>query len=119
MSCIFCKIVSGQISSTKLFEDAQSIVIKDVNPQAKRHFLVIPKVHHDGMHSLFPKGGDRSVGESLMGHLLGVAAQVAHDQGLLPSGFRTVINTGQGGGQTVFHLHVHLLGGGPVSERMA
>ncbi len=104
-NCLFCKIVAGGIPAAKIFEDERAVVFRDINPQAPTHALVIPRAH---VASLAEAGeGD----ESLLGHLLLVAARVARDEGLAESGYRTVINTGAGAGQTVFHIHVHLLGG--------
>jgi histidine triad (HIT) family protein len=103
--CIFCKIVAGGIPAAKIFEDERAVVFRDINPQAPTHALVIPCAH---VASLAEAG---EADESLLGHLLLVAARVARDEGLAESGYRTVINTGAGAGQTVFHIHVHLLGG--------
>jgi histidine triad (HIT) family protein len=104
-NCLFCKIVAGEIPAAKVFEDDRAVVFRDINPQAPTHALVIPRQH---VASLNEAGeGD----ESLLGHLLLVAARVAREGGLEESGYRTVINTGAGAGQSVFHIHVHLLGG--------
>ena len=103
--CIFCKIVAGEIPAAKIFEDERAVAFRDLNPQAPTHALVIPRAH---IASLADAGdGD----EALLGHLLRVAARVARDEGHAEGGFRTVINTGAEAGQTVFHLHVHVLGG--------
>jgi histidine triad (HIT) family protein len=109
-TCIFCKIVAGTISSPRVYEDSQFICIRDIQPQAKTHLLLIPKVH---LPSLVEANAN------LMGPMMELAVKIAHEQGLLPQGFRTVINTGEGGGQTVFHLHVHLLGGGNLRGEFA
>ncbi len=104
MSCLFCKIVSGEIPSTAVYEDASSYAFADIHPQAPVHVLIIPRTHipsTDGM--------DESH-RSLLGHLMWVAAQIARDKGL-GKGYRIVVNTGSDGGQTVDHLHLHLLGG--------
>ncbi|HWS85492.1 MAG TPA: histidine triad nucleotide-binding protein [Pyrinomonadaceae bacterium] len=104
-TCIFCKIVAGGIPAAKIFEDERAVVFRDINPQAPTHALVIPRAH---VASLNEAGeGD----EALLGHLLLIAARVAREEGLGESGYRTVINTGAGAGQSVFHIHVHLLGG--------
>ncbi|XZG70867.1 histidine triad nucleotide-binding protein [Chitinibacteraceae bacterium HSL-7] len=110
--CIFCKIAAGQIPVNALYEDDEVIVLNDINPVAPVHFLVIPKQH---VVSLAHAGDEH---QALLGKLLRVATQVAHEQGL-EHGFRTIINTGEGGGQTVFHLHVHVLGGAGLSPRIA
>lgn len=103
--CIFCKIVAGEIPAAKIFEDERAIVFRDINPQAPTHALVIPREH---VASLDEASEDN---EALLGHLLLVAARVARDEGLAESGYRTVVNTGAEAGQTVFHIHVHLIGG--------
>jgi histidine triad (HIT) family protein len=104
MDCLFCKIVAGEIPSKKLYEDDQVIVIADINPQAPVHALIVPKRH---IASLAQASREDA---SLLGHLHAVAAELACQQHLA-YGFRTVINVGRDGGQTVDHLHVHLLGG--------
>jgi histidine triad (HIT) family protein len=109
-SCIFCKIVSGQIPSPRIYEDSDFIVIRDIQPQAKTHLLVLPKAHVASLADAFPGEGE-ALPVPAVERLLKVATQVARKEGLVPGGFRTVINTGAGGGQTVFHLHVHLLAG--------
>jgi histidine triad (HIT) family protein len=116
-SCIFCKIVSGQIPSEKLYEDARVICIRDIHPQAKTHLLVIPKAHVASLAEAFPENGSGQ--EGLLGHAMAAVTRIARERGLLPGGFRTVINTGVEGGQTVFHLHIHILGGEPLRGMMA
>ncbi len=103
--CIFCKIVAGEIPAAKIFEDERAVAFRDVNPQAPMHALVIPRAH---IASLADAG---EADEALLGHLLLVAARVARDEGHAEGGFRTVVNTGAGAGQTVFHVHIHVLGG--------
>jgi histidine triad (HIT) family protein len=103
--CIFCKIVAGEIPAAKLFEDERAVAFGDVNPQAPTHALVIPRAHVASL------GDAAESDEALLGHLLLVAARVAREAGHAEGGFRTVINTGAAAGQTVFHLHVHVLGG--------
>lgn len=114
MSCIFCKIVDGQIPSTRLYEDEHAIVIRDLHPQAAIHLLVIPKVH---VKSLAENFEDEGKGRETIGRLFSAANAAAKKEGLLPAGYRSVINTGVGGGQSVFHLHLHLLGGEKLNER--
>jgi histidine triad (HIT) family protein len=109
-SCIFCKIIAGQIPSPRVYEDSDFIAIRDIQPQAKTHLLVLPKSHVSSLDEAFP-GGGAAPSVPALGRLLEVATQVARSQGLLPGGFRSVINTGIKGGQTVFHLHLHLLAG--------
>ena len=104
-NCIFCKIAAGEIPAAKVFEDERAFVFRDINPQAPTHALVIPRAHVASLN----EAGEAD--EALLGHLLLVAARVARDGGLAEDGYRTVVNTGAGAGQTVFHVHVHLLGG--------
>ncbi len=99
--CIFCKIARGEYNTDFLFEDEQVVAFKDINPQAPTHVLVIPRKHYSSVKELDD--------ETLMGHLITAAKKVAEKLGL--SDFRIVVNTGPKAGQTVFHLHVHLLGG--------
>jgi histidine triad (HIT) family protein len=94
-----------EVPGDVVYEDDQSFVIRDINPQAPTHLLVIPTEHLESLDEASQKD------EKLLGHLLRVAARVANDEGLAESGYRTVINTGAGAGQSVFHLHVHVLGG--------
>lgn len=108
-NCIFCRIIQGDIPSPKLYEDESCICIRDIQPQAKVHLLVIPKKHIATLSEAFPENG---LGETtLLGRLLEVGTRLARQEKLLPLGFRTVINTEKGAGQTVFHIHLHLLGG--------
>lgn len=103
--CIFCKIAQGQIPVQKLAEDEHGLAFPDLNPQAPTHALVIPKKHLASL---------AEVGDAdwpLVGALHALAVKVAKAKGLAPGGFRTVTNTGPDAGQTVFHLHLHLLGG--------
>jgi histidine triad (HIT) family protein len=104
MDCLFCKIAAGTIPVTRLYEDQQVLAFPDINPQAPVHVLVIPKQHVTSI------AHTTKVDEAMLGHLLAAAAEVAKLQAL-GDGYRLVINTGQDGGQTVEHLHVHLLGG--------
>lgn len=109
--CIFCKIIQGEIPSPRVYEDADFICIRDIRPQAKTHLLVIPKAHLPTLE----QGADDP---ELMGKFLATTTKIAREQGLLPAGFRSVINTGVAGGQTVFHLHLHILGGETLSESL-
>jgi len=108
MSCIFCKIVDGSIPSTAVYQDELCYAFADLNPQAPVHVLVVPRKHISSLDET-----DQSDG-ALLGHLLRVAAQIAQSKGLT-KGYRVVLNTGQDGGQSVDHLHVHLLGGRPMA----
>jgi histidine triad (HIT) family protein len=108
-SCLFCRIIAGEIPTDFVHQDDRSIVIRDINPQAPTHLLVIPKEHLESLDEASQSD------EALLGHLLRVGARVANEAGLAESGYRTVINTGAGAGQSVFHLHVHVLGGRPMN----
>lgn len=102
--CIFCKIVAGSIPSRKVYEDEEFLAFHDINPVAPVHFMIVPKAHVDSL---------AACGEAhaaMLGRLFLLAPRLAREQGL-PDGFRTVINTGRAGGQEVFHLHVHIIGG--------
>ncbi|MFA6179212.1 MAG: histidine triad nucleotide-binding protein [Candidatus Methylopumilus sp.] len=102
--CIFCKIVQGDIPSTRIYEDEDVIVFNDIHPIAPIHFLIVPRVHIDSLAACDAQH------QSLLGKMLLLAPKLAKDQGL--PGFRTMINTGREGGQEVFHIHVHVFGGG-------
>lgn len=102
--CIFCKIVNGNIPSKKIYEDEDLIVFFDIKPMAKVHFLLVPKLHVETL-----KDCDSSH-QLLLGKMLLLAPKLAKEQGL--AGFKTLINTGREGGQEVFHLHMHVFGGG-------
>lgn len=106
--CIFCKIASGSISSKKIYEDADVIAFHDINPSAPVHFLIVPKLH---VASLADCDAQH---QALLGKVLLLAPQLAKEQGL--AGFKTLINTGREGGQEVFHLHVHVLGGSKLAK---
>ena len=108
-SCLFCRIVAKEIPADFVHEDDRAAVIRDLNPQAPTHLLVIPRDHLESLDDASQKD------EALLGHLLRVAARVANAAGLAEDGYRTVINNGAGAGQSVFHLHVHVLGGRPMN----
>jgi len=104
-NCIFCRLINGETAADVLYQDARALAFRDSNPQAPVHALVVPKDHIESLDDI----GQRD--EALLGHLMRVAARVANQHGLADTGYRTVINTGAGAGQSVFHLHVHVLGG--------
>ncbi|HSS21854.1 MAG TPA: histidine triad nucleotide-binding protein [Pyrinomonadaceae bacterium] len=108
-NCLFCRILAKEIPAEIVSQDERSIVIRDINPQAPTHLLVIPQEHIESLDDASQKD------EALLGHLLRVAARVANAAGLAEGGYRTVINNGAGAGQSVFHLHVHVLGGRPMN----
>lgn len=109
MATLFTKIIKGEIPGQIIFEDSECAVIADIQKQAPQHFLVIPKKE---LRSVAHASEQDKV---LMGHLLLTAAKVARDLGIAETGYRLVINTGMDGGQSVDHLHIHLLGGRPMS----
>lgn len=104
MSCLFCRIVAGEIPSTAVYQDDLIYAFADIGPKAPVHILVIPREH---IGSLADAGEDK---RALLGHLLWAAREIAREKGLA-KGYRIVVNTGDDGGQTVNHLHLHLLGG--------
>ncbi len=114
MSCVFCKIIAGEIPATRVLETDRVLAFKDINAQAPTHVLLVPKTHYASLNDI-PTPDIPSV----MGALYGAAREVTETLGLSESGFRTVINTGKWGGQTVFHLHLHLLGGRQLGPGMA
>lgn len=103
--CLFCKIVEKKIPAKIVYEDDQAVAFDDIHPQAPVHTLVIPKKHVAAMQECAEPD------QALLGHLLLACSKVAKLKGLSESGYRVVINTGRDGGQTVFHLHLHVTGG--------
>ncbi|SFM55308.1 histidine triad (HIT) family protein [Ectothiorhodospira mobilis] len=103
--CIFCRIAQGEIPSDTVFEDDEVLAFRDLNPQAPVHILVIPKRHIATLNDLSAEDA------GLVGRLHWVAAQLARQEGIAEDGYRTVINCNPAGGQSVYHLHLHLLGG--------
>lgn len=101
-SCIFCKIINGDIASKKVYEDDKAFAFYDIDPQAPVHVLIVPKRHIESMNEC---------DSSVMAHMLDVAKSLANSLNLADDGYRIVVNTGLNGGQTVSHLHFHLLGG--------
>lgn len=106
--CLFCRIVARTIPSKIVFEDDVAVAFEDVNPQAPVHVLVVPRRHVGSIAEL------QAADAGLMGHLMVAGAAIAKQKGVSESGYRIVINTGKNGGQTVFHLHLHVLGGRPM-----
>ena len=104
MDCIFCKIVSGEIPSTKVYEDDTVVAFNDLSPQAPVHVLIIPKEHIASCDEVTDENC------AVVGHIFAVAAKIAKEKGLT-NGYRVVNNCGEEGGQTVLHLHFHLMGG--------
>jgi histidine triad (HIT) family protein len=105
--CLFCRIVRGEIPCNKVYEDDEVLAFHDINPVAPVHFMLVPKLHLASLAEV------EDVHGKLLGKMLLLAPRLAKDQGL-NNGFRTVINTGNGGGQEIFHLHIHVIGGGNI-----
>ena len=110
--CIFCKIITGDIPSANVFRDEQVTAFRDLNPAAPTHILLVPNKHIDSINML--TNGD----EQLIGHLFTTAKQIATQEGIAEGGYRLIINTNAHAGQTVFHIHLHLLGGAPMKHPM-
>jgi histidine triad (HIT) family protein len=102
-NCLFCKICKGEIPADKLYEDDEILAFRDINPEAPVHFLVIPKKHISGPADV------KEEDERLMGKMMRIGSQVAEQEGI--NHFRAVFNNGAQAGQTVFHIHMHILGG--------
>lgn len=112
MDCLFCKIVAGDIPSTKVYEDDTILAFRDIAPQAPTHILVIPKIHIPSC------DGVTEENSPVVAHIFEVIPQIAHAEGL-QNGYRVVSNCGQDAGQTVPHLHFHILGGTQLNLEMA
>ena len=111
-NCIFCKIISGEIPGTIVYRDEDSTAFRDIKPVAPTHILIVPNRHIDSVNAL------EEADEKLTGHLIHVAGQLAKNEGIDMTGYRIIINTGPDGGQAVFHLHVHLIGGQRMKHPM-
>ncbi len=110
--CIFCKIIKGDITSINVYRDEQVTAIRDINPAAPTHILILPNRHIDSVNAL------SNDDEQLIGHLFTTAKQLAAQEGVADGGYRLIMNTGADGGQTVLHIHLHLLGGAPMKHPM-
>lgn len=110
--CIFCKIIKGEIPSTKVYEDEKILAFKDINPAAPIHILVIPKKHIKSLVELEKED------EILIGKIYTVINKIAEEQGVKEKGYRVIVNCGKDGGQEVGHLHFHLLAGKPLGEKI-
>jgi histidine triad (HIT) family protein len=106
--CLFCKVIEGKIPSSKVYEDEKAYAFNDINPQAPTHVLIVPKKHIVGLKEATPEDAE------LLGYCQLVAAKIARERGI-ENGYRTVYNVGAGAGQSVFHLHLHLIGGRNLS----
>ena len=104
-NCIFCKILAGEIPGKCVYEDDRVVALVDINPQAPHHYLIVPRKHIRTTLDLTTADND------LIGHIFQVAGKIVHDYGFADDGFRIVNNCNEGGGQVVWHIHFHLLGG--------
>lgn len=110
--CIFCKILEGKIPSQTVYKDEKVTAFRDVHPLAPVHILIVPNQHIDDLNGV--TSGD----ETSLGHMFTMARLIAEKEGIQDSGYRVVVNTGSQAGQTVFHLHMHLLGGKQLSNKL-
>lgn len=108
MSCLFCRIVAGEIPASRVFEDDDLLAFNDVHPQAPMHVLIVPKAHVATTNDLRPEQ------DAVVGAMIRRAAAIAADRGYADAGYRTVFNCNKDAGQSVFHLHLHVLGGRPL-----
>ena len=106
--CLFCRIVEGNLPASIVFQDERLIAFEDINPQAPTHLLIVPRRHVATLNELTAED------DGLVGEIIRRAAAIAKDRGIAEGGFRTVFNCNAGAGQTVFHIHLHLLGGRPL-----
>lgn len=107
-SCIFCRIVANQATANILYRDQQVTAFRDLHPQGPTHLLIVPNRHIDSLNDM------QAEDEALIGYMFAVARRLAAKEGVDQSGYRIVLNTNREGGQTVFHLHLHLIGGRPM-----
>jgi histidine triad (HIT) family protein len=107
-ACLFCKIANGEIESEIAYTDDQVVAFEDVNPQAPVHTLVIPKKHISTVNDLNESDNE------LMGHMLSIGKKLAKEKGISDKGYRMILNTNREAGQSVFHIHLHLMGGRPM-----
>jgi histidine triad (HIT) family protein len=104
-NCLFCRIIAGEIPATAVYEDDVCVAFNDISPQAPTHMLIVPREHVASLDMV------NAAQREMLGHLLLTASEIARNEGFSENGYRIVINTNSDAGQTVFHLHVHLLGG--------
>jgi histidine triad (HIT) family protein len=107
--CLFCKFVSGEITPNIVYQDDEVLAFRDINPQSPTHILIVPKRHIPTLNDLTPEDAE------LVGKLYLTAKKLAEDEGIDESGYRTVMNCNEEAGQSVFHIHLHLLGGRPMA----
>ena len=110
--CLFCKIIKGDIPSTKVYEDEFVYAFKDINPEAPVHILVVPKKHIKSMNEI------EEIDEKLIGKIFFAIKKIAKEQGIAEQGYRVISNCGKDAGQTVMHLHFHILGGRKLGEKI-
>lgn len=110
--CLFCKIIKGEIPSTKVYEDEFVYAFKDINPEAPVHILVVPKKHIESVNEI------EEVDENIIGKIFLAIKKIAKEQGVAENGYRVVSNCGKDAGQTVMHLHFHVLGGKELGEKV-
>ena len=110
--CLFCRILRREVPATIVYEDADVLAFKDIFPQAPVHLLLVPKLHCDGLNDLSPEV------LVVVPRIMEIAARLAGEQGIAQSGWRLLANCGEHAGQTVFHLHFHLLGGKPLGGKL-
>lgn len=111
--CLFCKIIEGVIPSSKVYEDEICYAFRDINPQAPTHVLLVPKKHITGMNEI------DQLDEKTIAALLNTAKKIAVQEGIAESGYRVISNCGADACQSVQHMHIHILGGAPMSDKMA
>ena len=111
--CVFCKIMRGEIPSDMVYEDSFCFAFRDIHPMAPKHILVVPRDHIGGMNEI------KRDNSSIMGNLFTAVAKIARSEGIAESGYRVVCNCGQDAGQTVNHLHLHLMGGNRLEDKMS
>jgi histidine triad (HIT) family protein len=109
MSCLFCRIIAGEIPGTFLYQDNRLVVLQDINPQAPLHALVVPRKHIATLNDLSAED------DGLVGEMVRRAALVAREKGVAEEGYRAVLNCNREAGQTVFHIHLHVIGGRPMA----
>ncbi|MBK9602629.1 MAG: histidine triad nucleotide-binding protein [Anaerolineales bacterium] len=110
--CLFCKIIKGDIPGTIVYRDEQVTAFRDINPAAPTHVLIVPNKHIESVNMLIVDD------EPLIGHLFIAAKKIAAQEGIAEDGYRLVVNTNAHAGQTVFHIHLHLIGGAPLKLQM-
>lgn len=111
--CVFCKIIKGEIPSTKVYEDDEILAFKDINPVTPIHILVIPKKHIESLNEIEQED------QMLIGKIFTVIKKIAKEQGIAENGYRVIANCGEDGGQEVKHLHFHILGGKKLGTKIA